>query len=126
MLDSSLDDVTDKAESLMDSMTVSPKLPAADNTTAAQGKTDYTTAISEPASTAPLQLSIDYNANQSTLSAELNTLGSMLTGLPAKIAESIKEIRLAAKIYNKIELDGKVAAESVNNYNKRLAEMGGT
>ncbi len=126
MLDSSLDDVTDKAESLIDSMTVSPKLPAADNTTAAQGNTDYTTAISEPASTAPLQLSIDYNANQSALSAELKALGSMLTGLPAKIAESIKEIKLAAKIYNVLELDGKTAAESINSYNKQLGEMGGT
>ena len=128
ILDSSLQSVTDKADKLMDSMTVSANLPPVDTITSAakDGQSaDHTAALSETTTVAPT-ITVDYNANQSTLSAELNALGSMLTGLPAKIAESIKEIRLAAKIYNKIELDGKVAAESVNNYNKCLAEMGGT
>ena len=128
ILDSSLQSVTDKADKLMDSMTVSANLPPvgdAANTAKDGQAANHTAALSETTTVAPT-ITVDYNANQSTLSAELNALGSMLTGLPAKIAESIKEIRLAAKIYNKIELDGKVAAESVNNYNKRLAEMGGT
>ncbi len=133
VFDRNFDSLENSADKLMDGMTVSVNLPSVDNAAKATNATNtkdgqaatHTSALSGSAAVAPT-VTADYNANQSALSAELNALGSMLTGLPAKIAESIKEMRIATKIYNTIELDGKVAAESVNNYNKSLAEMGGT